>query len=248
VRPDPTTTTRHAAFTLIELLVVIAIIALLIGITVPSLASARESARRVQCLANLKGLGAGLQIYQDQASEGVLPFVLPLVDPASVGENDASLLDILERFIDAPVPRKPEGEDRFLVEPPYRCPSDKPIEDDDLGVAAVWERWGVSYQYVPGLFMQGAELFAAPRPAFGVTRGYETAERRGERWPILADASYGLEDIDEWHRRSGPEEGANASYSDGSADWVNSFTDNQFERLFTESLRFAGGNIRGPGD
>ena len=242
---SPQQSKARPAFTLIELLVVIAIIALLIGITVPSLASARESARRVKCLANLKGIATGLQIYQDQDSDGVMPFVLPLVDPDSVTGNDMSLLDVLSRFIDAPLPRKPEGEDRFIVEDPYRCPSDKPIEDDELGVAAVHERWGVSYQYVPGLFMQGAELFAAPRPAFGVTRGYEAAERRGERWPILADASYGLDDIPEWHRRPGPDEGANASYSDGSADWVETFDDDQFQRLFAESIRFAGGNITG---
>ncbi len=45
------------AFTLIELLVVISIIALLIAILLPALGSARESARRTQCLANVRSLG-----------------------------------------------------------------------------------------------------------------------------------------------------------------------------------------------
>ncbi len=132
-------------FTLVELLVVIGIIAILIGILLPAMGRARESARRVACASNLNQVSNFLRMYFNDHKDRLpqvnqFPWQAPLP-----GEPSMTIIQTLEPYV----------KNSTSI---WKCPSDRVVGAIDssatLGMPQVehyYDAFGASYQYNPGL-------------------------------------------------------------------------------------------------
>ena len=73
---------RHSGFTLIELLLVITIIAILASMLMPALSEARERARRIVCLGQVRQFGLATFLYTRDSDDTLMEYNKPrLYDP-----------------------------------------------------------------------------------------------------------------------------------------------------------------------
>jgi len=194
-------TPKYSAFTLIELLVVIAIISLLVSLTLPALSAAKQQARTVKCLSNIRQTATAINAFTTD-HKGELP-----ENRIKVNTNQ----HVTWRYNFVENNYLPEGEVWTCPAPPPTEPLSEQgtVDQGSLCVGDVASNWALNGHLLWRIDLEDQE---AERPAIVIRRTSHTlllAETR-DRYPDLRITDNILAAQDEyggwfgfWHQSKG---------------------------------------------
>jgi len=212
--------TLRRGFTLVELLVVIAIIALLAAILFPVFESARDRARSASCLSNMKQIGTGILMYEQDNDERLF---WRAVSSTSVGRTRIANPTFMSKTVDT-AQYYPEQWYNMLT--PYTkstqvlaCPSDPtPTLSPDPTGATIIPR-----SYVVSSAVESLSLPQVPDPTLTIVVTEKTSaagdtwldQMDGDALPSQANPAV-INNVASWHQG-----GMNNAFFDGHAKWEN---------------------------